>query len=153
MGVGRDALDTLGLPQTGTRAIYLVNDSVYGPFADLQPLLDAVDFEGADIWGATESWQHRYRDRFLLCGESPPSAVRLGSGGPWGACKDWIIRHCEIGTTGAMMRVGLRCAPYFPSATLLDQPGDGEAAAGRRGESPRARPGCAASVPGPAGEP
>ncbi len=126
-GAWRDALDTLGLPQTGTRAIYLVNDSVYGPFADLQPLLDAVDFERADIWGATESWQHRYhlQSFFLLCGET---AIRSETWRRfWRSvrpipCKDWIIRHCEIGFTGAMMRGGLRCAPIFPSATLLDQP-------------------------------
>jgi hypothetical protein len=124
-GAWRDAIDTLGLPRANTRAIFLVNDSVYGPFADLKPLLAAIDFERADVWGATESWQHRYhlQSFFLGCGEA---VIR---GRAWRQfwrsvrpvpCKDWIIRHCEIGFTGAMARGGARCAAIFPSAALLD---------------------------------
>jgi hypothetical protein len=125
-GAWRDALDTLGLPRAETRAIFLVNDSVYGPFADLKPLLAAIDFERADLWGATESWQHRYhlQSFFLGCGEA---VIR---GPAWRAfwrsvrpvpCKDWIIRHCEIGFTGAMARGGARPAAIFPSASLVDE--------------------------------
>ncbi len=124
-GAWRDALDTLGLPRADTRSIYLINDSVYGPFADLRPLLAAVDFERADIWGATESWQHRYhlQSFFLVCGEA---AIRSKAWRRfWRSvrpipCKDWIIRHCEIGFTGAMAAGGVRCAAIFPSAALLD---------------------------------
>jgi hypothetical protein len=125
-GAWRDALDTLGLPRAETRAIFLVNDSVYGPLADLKPLLAAVDFEQADVWGATESWQHRYhlQSFFLGCGEG---VIR---GRAWRdfwrsvrpvPCKDWIIRHCEIGFTSAMARGGARGAAIFPSASLLDE--------------------------------
>jgi hypothetical protein len=125
-GAWRDALDTLGLPRPETRAIFLVNDSVYGPFADLKPLIAAIDFERADLWGATESWQHRYhlQSFFLGCGE----AVIRGQAWRdfWRSvrpipCKDWIIRHCEIGFTGAMARGGARCAAVFPSASLVDE--------------------------------
>jgi hypothetical protein len=126
-GAWRDALDTLGLPRAGTKAIYLVNDSVYGPFADLRPLLAAVDFDRADLWGATESWQHHYhlQSFFLVCGET---AIRSEAWRRfWRSvrpipCKDWIIRHCEIGFTGAMAAGGVRCAAIFPSAALLDAP-------------------------------
>lgn len=125
-GAWRDALDTLGLPRQETRAIYLVNDSVYGPFADLQPLLAAVDFDRADLWGATESWQHRYhlQSFFLVCGETAIHSPAWQSF--WRSvrpipCKDWIIRHCEIGFTGAMKAGGIRCAAIFPNATLLDE--------------------------------
>jgi hypothetical protein len=125
-GAWRDALDTLSLPRPQTRAIYLVNDSVYGPFADLKPLLDAIDFGRADLWGATESWQHRYhlQSFFLGCGEA---VIR---GRAWHdfwrsvrpvPSKDWIIRHCEVGFTSAMARGGARCAAIFPSASLLDE--------------------------------
>ena len=125
-GAWRDALDTLGLPRAETRAIFLINDSVYGPFADLKPLLAAIDFERADLWGATESWQHRYhlQSFFLACGDT---VIR---GQAWRdfwrsvrpiPCKDWVIRHCEIGFTGAMARGGARCAAIFPSAALLDE--------------------------------
>jgi hypothetical protein len=125
-GAWRDAIDTLGLPRAETSAIFLVNDSVYGPFADLKPLLATIDFERADVWGATESWQHRYhlQSFFLGCGET---VIR---GRAWRdfwrsvrpvPCKDWVIRHCEIGFTGAMARGGARCAAIFPSASLVDQ--------------------------------
>jgi hypothetical protein len=125
-GAWRDALDTLGLPRAETKAIYLVNDSVYGPFADLQPLLDAVDFGRADIWGATESWQHSYhlQSFFLVCGEA---AIRSEAWRRfWRSvrpipCKDWIIRHCEIGFTGRLAAGGVRCAAIFPSAALLGE--------------------------------
>jgi lipopolysaccharide biosynthesis protein len=124
-GAWRDALDTLGLPRAETRAIYLVNDSVYGPFCDLQPLLSAVDFDRADLWGATESWQHRYhlQSFFLVCGEN---AIRSKAWRRfWRSvrpipCKDWVIRHCEIGFTGAMVAGGVRCAALFPCSVLLD---------------------------------
>jgi hypothetical protein len=118
-GAWRDALDTLALPRPETRAIFLVNDSVYG-------LRSANDFERADLWGATESWQHRYhlQSFFLGCGE----AVIRGQAWRdfWRSvrpipCKDWIIRHCEIGFTGAMARGGARCAAIFPSASLVDE--------------------------------
>jgi hypothetical protein len=125
-GAWRDALDTLGLPRAETRAIFLVNDSVYGPFADLKPLLAAIDFERADVWGATESWQHRYhlQSFFLGCGEA---VIRSQAWRDfWNSvrpvpCKDWVIRHCEIGFTGAMKKGGARCAAIFPSAALLDE--------------------------------
>jgi hypothetical protein len=125
-GAWRDALDSLALPRVETRAIFMVNDSVYGPFADLKPLLAAIDFERADVWGATESWQHRYhlQSFFLGCGEA---VIRSRAWRDfWRSvrpvpCKDWVIRHCEIGFTGAMAKGGARCAAIFPSANLLDE--------------------------------
>lgn len=125
-GAWRDALDTLGLPRPETRAIYLINDSVFGPFTDLEPVLAAVDFERADLWGATESWQHRYhlQSFFLVCGDH---VIRSSAWRDfWRSvrpipCKDWIIRHCEIGFTGAMTAGGARCAAIFPNTALLDQ--------------------------------
>lgn len=124
-GAWRDALDTLGLPRAETRSIYLVNDSVYGPFTDLAPLLHLIDFERADLWGVTESWQHHYhlQSFFLACGEG---AIRSDVWRQfWRSvrpipCKDWVIRHCEIGFTRALARGGIRTQALFPNTTLLD---------------------------------
>jgi hypothetical protein len=124
-GAWRDGLDTLGLPQAGTEAIYLVNDSVYGPFGDFTAMLGGIDFGQADIWGLTESWQHRYhlQSFFLACGGD---AIRSEAWRRfWHSVrpvpsKEWIIRHCEIGFTHALQRGGVRCAAVFPQASLLD---------------------------------
>lgn len=124
-GAWRDALDTLGLPRAETRTVYLVNDSVYGPFSDLRPLLDTIDFEQADIWGITESWQHHYhlQSFFLACGEkairSPAWRHFWRSVRPI-PCKDWVIRHCEVGFTRALARGGISIAALYPNTTLLD---------------------------------
>jgi hypothetical protein len=125
-GAWRDALDTLQLPRPQTRAIYMINDSVYGPFGDLSSVLAGVDFNRADLWGLTESWQHQYhlQSFFLACGEG---AIRSRAWRQfWRSvrpvpCKDWIIRHCEIGFTSALTRGGISPAALFPQSTLLDE--------------------------------
>lgn len=124
-GAWRDALDTMGLPRTETRTLYLVNDSVYGPFTDLAPLLASIDFARADIWGITESWQHHYhlQSFFLACGEAAirsPAWRRFWHSVRPIPCKDWVIRHCEIGFTRALARDGIRTAALFPNDALLD---------------------------------
>lgn len=124
-GAWRDALDTLGLPRGETRAIYMMNDSMFGPFTDLRPLLSTIDFSKADLWGATESWQHRYhlQSFFLACG---PRVIRSKAWKRfWRSvrpipCKDWVIRHCEIGFTRALSRAEIRTAALFPLSRLLD---------------------------------
>ena len=124
-GAWRDALDTLGVPRAETRAIYMMNDSMFGPFADLRPLLSAIDFSQADLWGATESWQHRYhlQSFFLACG---PRVIRSTAWKRfWRSvrpipCKDWVIRHCEIGFTRALTRAEIRTKALYPLARLLD---------------------------------
>jgi hypothetical protein len=126
-GAWRDALDTLALPRTETEAIFLVNDSVYGPFGDFAGMLDGLDFQRAEIWGLTESWQHRYhlQSFFLACGED---AIRSEAWQRfWRSVrpvpsKEWIIRHCEIGFTRSLQKGGVICAALFPQSALLDAP-------------------------------
>jgi lipopolysaccharide biosynthesis protein len=52
--------------------VLLVNDSIYGPLAPLEPILARIDLEAADLWGATESWQTRYhlQSFFLAAGRT-----------------------------------------------------------------------------------
>jgi Rhamnan synthesis protein F len=124
-GAWRDALDTLALPRPETEAILLVNDSVYGPFGDFAGMLGGLDFERAEIWGLTESWQHRYhlQSFFLACGEA---SIRSDAWQRfWRSVrpvpsKEWIIRHCEIGFTRALQKGGVNCAALFPQSALLD---------------------------------
>ena len=51
---------SLGLPAADTECLVIANDSVYGPFGPLGPLLSRMDFGAADAWGMTETWQIRY---------------------------------------------------------------------------------------------
>ncbi|MBV5346342.1 MAG: hypothetical protein JZU63_12935, partial [Rhodoferax sp.] len=40
--------------------LVLANDSVYGPLHRLGPMLDRMEVEKAEVWGATDSWQHAF---------------------------------------------------------------------------------------------
>lgn len=42
------------------KEVIFVNDSIYGPFFDLSKIFKKMEESGADIWGITDSWQHRY---------------------------------------------------------------------------------------------
>jgi lipopolysaccharide biosynthesis protein len=56
----RDALPISGLPAAETRLLLIANDSVYGPLRPIGPVLRQIDFDVADLWSATDSWQHSF---------------------------------------------------------------------------------------------
>ncbi len=125
-GALREGLEHFNLPRDNTEMLILANDSVYGPVSPLEPLLARVDFHQADIWGATDSWQHRYhlQSFFLIVGAQAMrqqawrkfwSKVRPVSD------KNWVIRSYEIGFTQFMLRAGLRCTALWPYSTLIQE--------------------------------
>lgn len=124
-GAWRDGLETLSLPRENTRSILLVNDSIIGPFDEIQKLMDSIDHQDADVWGITESWQLGYhlQSFFLSCG---PAAIRSKAWRDfWRSVKpvpskDWIVRRYEVGFTKCLSGAGLRCEPLFPTARLLN---------------------------------
>lgn len=88
-GAMRDGLDYIDAKPEGTDMLLVLNDSVYGPLCDMAPLLEAIDFTRADVWGATESYQNRYHLHPTSSPPAPPrSAARHGkaSGNPSGRC-------------------------------------------------------------------
>jgi hypothetical protein len=110
----RDALRRVRLPVGDTTCLMLANDSVYGPFAPLGPLLSRVDFEAADLWGLTESWQIRYHlQSYLLVfgGRALASEAfaRFWSGVRNVRSKWWTINAYEVGLTQCLLAAGLRC--------------------------------------------
>ena len=122
-GAMRDALRVMGLPRDNTQSLLIANDSVFGPFQNIAPILDRVDFETADLWGATESWQHRYhlQSFFLVAGRRALEStawrnfwrrVRLVQS------RFWIVQRYEIGFTQAMLAGGMRCAALWPYEDL-----------------------------------
>ncbi|HEY1933312.1 MAG TPA: rhamnan synthesis F family protein [Acetobacteraceae bacterium] len=125
-GAIHDALELLGLPRPETERLLIANDSVYGPFAALDRVIERTDFEVADLWGATESWQRRYhlQSYFLLAGRRALTSeawrkfwnrVRQVSS------KDWVVAHYEVGLTQRMLRAGLRCSAIWGYHDLLEQ--------------------------------
>ena len=69
----REAIERVGLPRADTEMVLLLNDSVYGPLRPLRPLIwGGIDFDRADLWGMTESWQTRYhlQSYFLAFGRA-----------------------------------------------------------------------------------
>jgi lipopolysaccharide biosynthesis protein len=123
-GAMREAILRLGLPRADTEQVLIANDSVYGPLCPLDDLLARIDFDTADVWGCTESWQVRYhlQSYFLVFGAA---ALRHPA---WRAfwqrvrpvqSKEWIIRHYEVGLSQMLLRAGLRCRAIWPYADLV----------------------------------
>jgi lipopolysaccharide biosynthesis protein len=125
----REAMEHFSLPRANTRMLLLANDSVYGPLRPLGDVMARLDFTAADLWGATESWQHRYhlQSYFMAIGRAALSHPA------WPAfwrrvrpvnSKHWVISRYEVGLSQAMLRAGLRCAalwPYHDIVRLVDQ--------------------------------
>jgi hypothetical protein len=123
-GAWRDALGYLQLPRKETEEIIFANDSVFGPLAPLGDALRRLDYDRADIWGLTESWQVRYhlQSYFLAFG---PKAIRAEAFRKfWRSVrpvpvKSYIVRTYEIGITQAMVRGGLSCAALWSYEMLI----------------------------------
>jgi ribosomal protein L30/L7E len=125
-GAIREALELFGLPRRNTRRLLIANDSVYGPLSSLEPMLARADFATADVWGATESWQHRYhlQSYFLLVGPkvmAHPAWVSFWRQVRPVSSKQWVVDHYEIGLTQKLLKAGLRCRPLWPYNELIDQ--------------------------------
>lgn len=99
--------------------LLIVNDSVYGPFQPLSPVIDEMDMAKADVWAVSDSWEYRYhlQSYFLLFG---PRALRskafrdFWDGVRYVQAKSWLIHRYEIGLTRRMLAGGLRCRALFP---------------------------------------
>jgi hypothetical protein len=123
-GAWRDAIDVLGLPRAETEEVILANDSVFGPLVPLGDTLRRLNYNKADVWGLTESWQLRYhlQSFFIAFG---PAALRAEAFGKfWKSVrpvpsKSYIVHAYEVGVTQAMVKGGLRCAALWGYETLI----------------------------------
>jgi lipopolysaccharide biosynthesis protein len=125
-GAIREALDLFGLPRRNTQRLLIANDSVYGPLSSLKPMLARADFAKADLWGATDSWQHRYhlQSYFLLV--SPAAMAHPAWVSFWRkvrpvSSKKWVVSRYEIGLTQKLLNAGLGCRSLWPYQELVDQ--------------------------------
>lgn len=107
--------------------VLLINDSTYGPVFDLKSAVFGRLISGdADIWGLTDSWQHKYhlQSYFLY-------ATRAAIASPawkkfWRRFrhinnKRMIIARYEIGLTQTLMRGGLACRALYPYRELASE--------------------------------
>ncbi len=112
-GAWRDALEAMALPRADTTEVILANDSVLGPLTPLGDVLRRFDYERADFWGLTESWQERYHLQSFFLAFGPAALQSEAFAKFWRRVrpvpvKAFIVHHYEIGITQAMMKGGLR---------------------------------------------
>ncbi|MGG5821379.1 rhamnan synthesis F family protein [Falsiroseomonas sp. HW251] len=124
-GAWRDGIAACGLPRADTALLAIANDSVYGPFAPVARLVDRMDFGEADVWGVTDSWQHRWhlQTYLVVFGRRvlrDPAFGAFWSGVPNRRLKRGVVLDSEIGLTRAMMAAGLRCRALWPYTDVLD---------------------------------
>lgn len=98
----------------GAEAVLLANDSVFGPFADLQPIIARMNGKRYDVWGMIESMQHTWHLQswflhFTAEAFAAP-AVRAVFDQPFAALsKARIIAEGELALGAALRSAGLRC--------------------------------------------
>ena len=112
-GAWREGIERLQLPRPDTEMVIIANDSVYGPIRPLDALLAHIDFKQADVWGCTDSWQHRYHLQSYFMAFSPAVVgseawKRFWAGVTPTWSKNWLIRLYEIGLTQGLIKAGFR---------------------------------------------
>ncbi len=121
----RDAMDICGLPSVNTRFLLIANDSVYGPLYPLGPVLQQMDFADAHIWGATDSWEHRFhvQSYFFAFGEVAlrhPAFAKFWSSVKNVQSKWWVIRRYEVGMAQTFIAAGLRCKAIWAYMDMIE---------------------------------
>jgi Rhamnan synthesis protein F len=121
----RDAMTACGLPASGTALLLLANDSVYGPLRPLGPALQRIDFDEADVWGATDSWQHRFHLQSYFVAFGPKALASEAFADFWNAVravrsKGWVVTRYEMGLSRALIAAGLRCRALWPYTGTIE---------------------------------
>ncbi len=128
-GAWCDAVEHLQLPRADTQEVIFANDSVFGPLAPIAPVLARIDYEKADIWGLTESWQYRYHLQSFFFAFGPAALRAPVFKTFWDSirpvpAKVYVVRNYEIGITQTMIKAGLRCAALWPYQDLIKRVDD-----------------------------
>jgi hypothetical protein len=121
----RDAMMACGLPAANTRLLVLANDSVYGPLHPLKPVLDRINFDEADVWGATDSWQHRFHLQSFFLAFGPRALGQEAFKQFWRSVrsvrsKEWVVKQYEIGLSRSLIAAGLRCKAIWSCLAMID---------------------------------
>ena len=104
--------------------VVITNDSAYGPLRSLHAMVEAIDFDKADVWGCTDSWQSRYHLQSYMMAFGPRVVASQAWRRFWRGVhptwsKNWLIRVYEIGLTQALLKAGFTCRAIWPYAALI----------------------------------
>jgi Rhamnan synthesis protein F len=121
------------LKQHGAKVdrLLVANDSVFGPFNDMQPLLRSMEREDIDLYGLTDSHDHGYHLQSYFISysarvyESPVfdsfwSSVDMISSST-DNFKQKIVHNYEVGGSQHFLDAGCTYAVAFPYCDVLDR--------------------------------
>jgi lipopolysaccharide biosynthesis protein len=111
-------------------SLILMNDSVYGPFWNLQDTLAKIDGATTDFWGIADSFENRYHVQtffmvFLPNALKSTAFTEFWSHLPYIDHRMWVIRNAEVKLTQVLQDAQLKTgvlAPYRAvAATAKDR--------------------------------
>ena len=97
----------------GADAVLLANDSVFGPFFDLAPLIQRMEARNYDVWGMIESWQHNWHLQswflqFTAAAFNNPAVTALFRQNFARMTKDEIIGKAELALGDVLLQEKMR---------------------------------------------
>jgi len=107
----------------GAREVLLTNDSCFGPFAELGPLLDRIRSKNFDVTSLTDGWFGGYhlQSNFLLFRGGAIKSDPLGrffEGYGFPRLKSSIVRDGEIGLSQFLLADGLEIGALYDYGSL-----------------------------------
>ena len=121
------------LKQHGARVsrLLIANDSVFGPFNDLQPVLQAMEREDIDLCGLTDSHDHGYHLQSYFISYSARMYASAAFDNFWSSVdlisnttdnfKQKIVHNYEVGGSQHFIEAGCSYAVVFPYHDILDR--------------------------------
>lgn len=119
----RDGLLWLRSRLGSDSTLLMLNNSCYGPFGSLEPLLGRADPGRADVWTATSSQELQPHLQSFLTLVHPAALAHEGFWRHWQQMdppvdKMDVVRTCEIPLAGALRALGLRAEAVVPYEAL-----------------------------------
>ena len=121
------------LKQHGARVdrLLIANDSVFGPFNDLQPILHAMEREDIDLYGLTDSHDHGYHLQSYFISYSARMYASAAFDNFWSSVdlisnttdnfKQKIVHNYEVGGSQNFLQTGCSYSVVFPYRDVLDR--------------------------------
>ncbi|OGB28040.1 MAG: hypothetical protein A3I16_11025 [Burkholderiales bacterium RIFCSPLOWO2_02_FULL_66_35] len=111
--------------------LLVANDSVFGPFNDLQPILHEMEREDIDLCGLTDSHDHGYHLQSYFISYSTRLYESAAFDDFWSSVdlisnttdnfKQKIVHNYEVGGSQHFLRTGCSYSVVFPYRDVLDR--------------------------------